>query len=69
MGLCAPAGIDPAALQALLDAFAAASENEVYKDILVRSNLVYTYLSGEDYKKMVYDKYEEYKSLFSERKQ
>jgi tripartite-type tricarboxylate transporter receptor subunit TctC len=69
MGLCAPVGLEPAVLQALRDAFAVASENEVYKEILVRSNLVYTYLPGEDYKKMVYEKYEEYKNLFSERKQ
>jgi tripartite-type tricarboxylate transporter receptor subunit TctC len=69
MGVCAPAGLDPAVLQTLRNAFDAASENEIYKEIVGRSNLVYTYLPGEDYKKMVYEKYEEYKNLFSERKQ
>ncbi len=64
MGLCAPAGVDPAILKILRDAFKQASENEAYKKILLNSNLTWAYKSGEDYEKMVKDKYVEYKTLF-----
>ncbi|MDR1874976.1 MAG: tripartite tricarboxylate transporter substrate binding protein [Synergistaceae bacterium] len=66
MGLCAPAGLDEAVLKTLRDAFATASKDGAYREIVEKSNLVYTWLPGEDYKRLVYEKYEEYKKLFSE---
>jgi tripartite-type tricarboxylate transporter receptor subunit TctC len=65
MGLAIPAGVDANVLKILRDAFAVAVEDPTYKDIVAKSNLVHTYLSGEDYKKLVYEKYGEYKELFS----
>lgn len=65
MGLCAPAGIDEDILNILRNAFQQASENADYKDILVRCNLTWAYLSGQEYEQLVKDKYAEYESLLA----
>ncbi len=66
MGICAPAGIPEEALTALRDAFAQASEDATYQEILENSNLVFTYMSGEDYETLVRDKYATYEALFAD---
>ena len=67
MGLATPAGVDPEILRTLRDAFAAASEDEAYREILSNSNLVFTYLSGEEYEKLVRETHEENRLYFTGR--
>lgn len=63
MGLCVPAGTDEAVVTTLRDAFAKAVEDEAYKETLTNCNLVWTYLSGEEYEQVVRDTYAEYGEL------
>ena len=63
MGICVPAGTDEAIVTTLREAFEKAVEDEVYKETLVNCNLVWTYLSGEDYEQVVRDTYAEYGEL------
>lgn len=64
MGLCAPAGIAPEQLAVLRDAFKKAAETDTYKTVIGNVNMAWVYKSGEEYEKMVKDKYAEYKALF-----
>jgi tripartite-type tricarboxylate transporter receptor subunit TctC len=66
MGLCAPADVDAEIIKTLRDAFKKASEDAKYKEILLNSNLAWAYLSGEEYEKMVKEKYNEYKTLLGQ---
>lgn len=60
MGLCAPKGIPADVLKQLRDAFAKASEDATYKEILVNSNLTWAYMTGEEYETLVRDMYKEF---------
>ena len=60
MGLCAPAGIPEDVLQQLRDAFAKASEDATYKEILTNSNLTWAYMTGDEYETLVRDMYKEF---------
>lgn len=63
MGMCVPADTDEAIVATLRDAFAKAVEDSTYKETLTNCNLVWTYLTGEEYEKVVRDTYDEYKAL------
>jgi len=64
MGLCTPKGVDPQIIEILREAFKEAFDDASFKDIAEKSNLVPAYLSGEDYQKLVEEKYVEYKEVF-----
>lgn len=68
MGLCAPAGVDSGILEILRDAFEQAFNDAVFKDIAEKNNLVPVYMSGDDYQKLVNDKYAEYEQVFKDMK-
>ena len=63
MGICVPKDTDAAIVTKLREAFKTASEDATYKDILTNCNLTWAYLSGEDYEKLVHEKYEEFGRL------
>lgn len=63
MGICVPKGTDAAIVAKLREAFKAASEDATYKEILTNCNLTWAYLSGEEYEKLVHEKYEEFGKL------
>lgn len=60
MGLCAPADTPDEIVEKLRDAFATASEDETYKEILVNCNLTWAYMSGEEYEELVRTSYDEF---------
>jgi len=66
MGLAMPKGADEAVVAKLREAFKGANEDPTFLEILKNSNLVATYMSGEDYEKLVYEKYAEYEVLMAE---
>lgn len=66
MGLCAPAGIDEQILEVLRNAFAEASEDATYKEILENCDLTWAYMSGDDYETLVRDSYAEYEVLLTD---
>lgn len=63
MGICVPKDTDAAIVTKLREAFKTASEDATYKEILTNCNLTWAYLSGEDYEKLVHEKYEEFGKL------
>ena len=63
MGICVPKGTDEAVVTKLREAFQKASDDATYKEILTNCNLTWAYLSGEDYEKLVHEKYEEFGKL------
>ena len=66
MGLCVPADTPDEIVEILRDAFAKASEDEKYKEILENCNLTWAYMTGEEYETMVRDMYEEFGSRLGE---
>ena len=60
MGLCVPADTPDEIVEKLRDAFAKASENETYKEILINCNLTWAYMSGEEYEELVRTSYDEF---------
>lgn len=66
MGICAPVGIPAEALAVLQDAFAQASEDETYKQILKDCNLTWNYMTGDEYNTLVHEKYAEYQVALAE---
>lgn len=66
MGLCVPADTPDEIVEILRDAFAKASEDETYKEILENCNLTWAYMTGEEYETMVRDMYEEFGSRLAE---
>jgi len=66
MGLAVPAGIDPERLRILREAFAAAAEDEIYREILSTSNFLFAFLSGEEYEQLIRHYREHYRVLLTE---
>ncbi|MBE6991272.1 MAG: tripartite tricarboxylate transporter substrate binding protein [Ruminococcaceae bacterium] len=66
MGLCVPAGTDEAIVAKLREAFELACKDEGFIETIKNGNLVPTYMTGEEYEKLVYEKYEEYKVLLAD---
>lgn len=62
MGLCVPAETPDDVVAKLRDAFAQASENEAYKEILTNCNLTWAYMTGEEYEALVREMYDEFGS-------
>lgn len=60
MGLCVPAETPDEVVEMLRDAFAQASEDEAYKEILTNCNLTWAYMSGEEYEALVREMYVEF---------
>ncbi len=60
MGLCVPADTPDEIVEKLRDAFAKASEDETYKEILVNCNLTWAYMTGEEYETLVRDSDKEF---------
>lgn len=66
MGLCVPAETPDEIVEILRDAFAKASEDETYKEILENCNLTWAYMTGEEYEAMVREMYDEFGARLSE---
>ena len=62
MGLCVPADTPEEIVTQLREAFAAASEDEAYKELLINCNLTWAYMSGEEYEELVRSSYDEFGS-------
>lgn len=62
MGLCVPAETPDEVVAKLRDAFAQASENAAYKEILTNCNLTWAYMTGEEYETLVREMYAEFGS-------
>ena len=62
MGLCVPADTPEEIVTKLREAFAAASEDETYKELLINCNLTWAYMSGEEYEELVRSSYDEFGS-------
>ena len=60
MGLCVPADTPEEIVTKLREAFAAASEDETYKELLINCNLTWAYMSGEEYEELVRTSYDEF---------
>jgi tripartite-type tricarboxylate transporter receptor subunit TctC len=60
MGMCVPAGTPDEIVQLLRDAFAQASEDEDYKQILLNCNLTWAYMDGDEYEALVREMYAEF---------
>ena len=66
MGLCVPAETPDEIVEILRDAFAKASEDETYKEILENCYLTWAYMTGEEYEAMVREMYDEFGSRLAE---
>lgn len=62
MGLCVPADTPEEIVTQLREAFATASEDETYKELLINCNLTWAYMSGEEYEELVRSSYDEFGS-------
>lgn len=60
MGLCVPADTPEEIVTQLREAFATASEDETYKELLINCNLTWAYMSGEEYEELVRSSYDEF---------
>ena len=65
LGLAAPKGVDEATLTILRDAFKTACEDETYKETLANANILYAYMTGDEYAQMVKDTYAENEKNFA----
>lgn len=66
MGICVPADTPDEIVEILRDAFAQASEDEDYKQILLNCNLTWAFMDGDEYETLVRDMYDEFGSRLSE---
>ncbi len=66
MGLCVPAGTDEAIVTQLREVFELACKDETFIETIENGNLVPTYMSGQEYESLVYEKYEEYRTLLAD---